>query len=29
MSGKMQDLKKAQKTIDRVLKSVKGRTAKK
>ena len=29
MSGKMQDLKKAQKTIDRVLKSVKGRTARK
>ena len=29
MSGKIQDLKKAQKTIDRVLKSVKGRTAKK
>ena len=28
MSGKIQDLKKAQKTIDRVLKSVKGRTAK-
>jgi len=27
MSGKMQDLKKAQKTIDRVLKSVKGRSA--
>jgi hypothetical protein len=29
MSGKIQDLKKAQKTIDRVLKSVKGRTARK
>jgi hypothetical protein len=27
MSGKMQDLKKARKTIDRVLKSVKGRSA--
>ncbi|MEH6550316.1 MAG: hypothetical protein V7711_03195 [Pseudomonadales bacterium] len=29
MSGKTQDLKKAQKTIDRVLKSVKGRGSKK
>ena len=29
MSGKTQDLKKAQKTIDRVLKSVKGRSTKK